>query len=132
RRAASAACPDFLTATSRRASGLPLLRPMKIGRSISPQSDALRNSARRSTGLPSASSQRAFLQPARISTSASCSSTRAMRSGCRIGAIGDADLAFDHRDPVERLAPMLIGQLEMTEALTRKIEGAVNAPQLVP
>src|SRR5208337_4430516 len=102
---------------------------MKIGRSISPQSDALRNSARRSTGLPSASSQRAFLQPARISTSASCSSTRAMRSGC---AIGDADLAFDHRDPVERLAPMLIGQLELTEALTRKIEGAVNAPQLVP
>ncbi len=35
----------------------------------------------------------------------------------QIGANGDADLAFDHRDPVERLAPMLIGQRALTEAL---------------
>src|SRR5208283_3395384 len=52
--------------------------------------------------------------------------------GLQIGAIGDADLAFNDGDPIERLAPMLIGQLEMTEALARKVEGAVNAPQLVP
>ena len=52
--------------------------------------------------------------------------------GLQIGAIGDADLAFDDRDPIERLAPVLIGQLEMAEALARKVEGAVNAPQLVP
>ena len=41
--------------------------------------------------------------------------------GLWTGAIGDADLAFDHRDPIEGLAPMLIGQLEMTEALARKV-----------
>ena len=51
--------------------------------------------------------------------------------GLQIAAIADADLAFDHRDPIERLAPMLIGQLEMAKALARKVEGAVNAPQLV-
>jgi len=50
--------------------------------------------------------------------------------GLHGGAIGDADLAFDHRDAIERLAPVLIGELEMTEALARKIEGAVNAPHL--
>ena len=51
--------------------------------------------------------------------------------GLQIAAIADADLAFDHRYPIERLAPMLIGQLEMAKALARKVEGAVNAPQLV-
>ena len=58
--------------------------------------------------------------------------------GLQIGATpgldpgADADLAFDHRNPIERLAPMLIGELEMAESLGGKDEGAVNAPQLVP
>src|SRR5271165_5079708 len=105
---------------------------MKIGRSISPVSDALANSARRSTGSPSASSQRAFLKAGADQHVSPLIAHDGDAVGLQIGAIGDANLAFDHRNPIERLAPMLIGQLEMTEALARKVEGAVNAPQLVP
>src|ERR1700675_1485571 len=49
----------------------------------------------------------------------------------QIGTIGKADLAGNHRYPVERLARLLIGQFEVAKAFLRKIEGAVNAPQLV-
>ena len=50
--------------------------------------------------------------------------------GLKIGAIADADFALDHRDAVERLARLLIGQLEMAKAFVRKIESTVDAPQL--
>src|SRR4030095_8092820 len=49
----------------------------------------------------------------------------------QIGAIGKADLARNHRNPVERLARPLIGQFEVAKAFLRKIERAVNAPQLI-
>src|ERR1700738_1212540 len=48
-----------------------------------------------------------------------------------IGTIAKADLARNHRYPVERLARLLIGQFEVAKAFLRKIECAVNAPQLV-
>src|SRR6266540_3620358 len=50
--------------------------------------------------------------------------------GLQIGTIANADLALDHRYPVERLARLLIGQLEIVKAFARKIERAMNAPQL--
>src|SRR6266540_165178 len=49
--------------------------------------------------------------------------------GLQIGTIANADLALDHRYPVERLARLLIGQLEIVKAFARKIERAMNAPQ---
>ena len=49
----------------------------------------------------------------------------------QIGTVADADLAFDDRDAVERLALPLVGQLEMAKAFVRQIEGTVNSPQLV-
>src|ERR1700736_4989698 len=49
----------------------------------------------------------------------------------QIGTIAKADLARNHRYPVERLALLLIGEFEVAKAFLRKIEGAVNAPQLV-
>jgi hypothetical protein len=48
----------------------------------------------------------------------------------QIGTIGKADLAGNHRYPVERLARLLIGQFEVAKAFLWKIEGTVNAPQL--
>jgi hypothetical protein len=104
---------------------------MKIGRSITPLSAALRNSARRSTGSPLASSQRAFRKAGADQHVGALLKHDGDAVGLHVGAIGDADLAFDHRDPIERFTPALIGELEMTEALAREIEGAVNAPQLV-
>jgi hypothetical protein len=45
-----------------------------------------------------------------------------------IGPVADADLALDHRDPVKRLAAMLVGQLEEAEAFMGQIERGVDAP----
>src|ERR1700744_3532481 len=49
----------------------------------------------------------------------------------QIDAITKTDLACNHRYTVERLARLLIGQFEVAKAFLRKIERAVNAPQLV-
>jgi hypothetical protein len=49
----------------------------------------------------------------------------------QIGTIAKTDLARNRRYPVERLARLLIGQFEVAKAFLRKIERAVNAPQLV-
>src|SRR5262245_35647382 len=51
--------------------------------------------------------------------------------GLQIGTVSDADLALDDRDPIERLALLLIGQLEMAKSFVWKIESTMNAPQLV-
>jgi len=42
-----------------------------------------------------------------------------------------ADLTFDDRDAVERLALPLSRQLKMAKAFVRQIECTVNSPQLV-
>src|SRR3954454_4260900 len=49
----------------------------------------------------------------------------------QIGTIAKANLTRNHRYPVERFAGPLIGQFEVAKAFLRKIERAVNAPQLV-
>src|SRR5207253_874827 len=49
----------------------------------------------------------------------------------QIGAIGKANLSSHRRYPVERLARLLIGQLEVAKAFLRQIERAVDAPHLV-
>jgi hypothetical protein len=50
--------------------------------------------------------------------------------GLQIGSVGNADLAFDDRDPIKRLPFLFICQFKVTEALTGQVEGAVNAPQV--
>src|SRR6202008_4368039 len=49
----------------------------------------------------------------------------------QIGRIAKAYLTLDDGYPVERLTCLLIGQLEVAKTLPRKIEGTVNAPQLI-
>src|SRR5579862_634010 len=49
----------------------------------------------------------------------------------QIGPIGKANLARNRRYPIERLAFLLIGQLEVAKTFPRNIERAVNAPQLI-
>src|SRR5215218_481804 len=49
----------------------------------------------------------------------------------QIGTITKTNLARNHRYPIERFAGLLIGQFEVAKALLRKIERAVNAPQLI-
>ncbi|MGX1322063.1 hypothetical protein AB7M17_005516 [Bradyrhizobium sp. USDA 377] len=49
----------------------------------------------------------------------------------QISAVAKTDFAGNHRYPVQRLARSLIGQLEVTKALLRKIERAVYAPHRV-
>src|ERR1700687_3452858 len=46
------------------------------------------------------------------------------------GTIAKADLARNHRYPVERLACLLIGQFEVAEAFRRKLERPWNARPL--
>ena len=50
--------------------------------------------------------------------------------GPQIGAVRNTDFPLYHRDPVER-SPPCVGQLKKAKAFARKIEGAVDAPQLV-
>src|SRR5215216_177426 len=49
----------------------------------------------------------------------------------QIGSIAKANLARNHRYPVERFAGPLIGQFEVAKAFLRKIERTMNAPQFV-
>jgi hypothetical protein len=76
-----------------------------------PSSPAFLRAAIRSKDSPSASSQRAFLQPARTTMSAPAS-TAAMR--------------FRHRDAIKAFAFAFVGQFEMAEAFGGQIEGAVK------
>jgi hypothetical protein len=49
----------------------------------------------------------------------------------QIGTIGEANLALDDGDPIKPLAPVLVGQFKEAEAFARKVERAVDAPELV-
>ena len=105
---------------------------MEIGLSISPVSEALREFGEKIDRLAIG------VEPAGVPPAGADQHVSPLIEhdgdavGLQIGAIGDANLAFDHRNPIERLAPMLIGEFEMAEPLGGKVEGAVNAPQLVP
>ncbi len=72
---------------------------------------------------PSASSQRAFLKTGADRHVSPLIEHDGDAVELQIGATpgldpgADADLALDHRNPIERLASMLIGELEMAESL---------------
>ena len=106
------------------------MRSIRIGRSISPRAAALAELGDQVDRCP------VGLAPARAPPAGPDDEVRAgfEQDGhairLQIGPIGEPDLAFDDRDPIERLARSLIRQFEMTEAFMRKIEGAVDAPQL--
>ena len=53
------------------------------------------------------------------------------RIGMHEPSVGDEDIPFGNRRPIEPLATFLLGQLDKTEALGREIEGAMKAPQAV-
>ena len=51
--------------------------------------------------------------------------------GLQIGAIADADFAFDDRYAVEPFTALFVRQFEKAEAFARQVESTVNTPQLV-
>src|SRR5262245_1304092 len=128
RRAAVAACGDFLTATRRSARAEPSLRPIQIDQ---PACRGLAQLGNKINRLPFS------IEPARALPGSAHEDIGAGLKydsdaiGLQIGTVSDADLALDDRDPVERLALLLIGQLEMAKAFVWKIESTMNAPQLV-
>ena len=118
-------------ATSRKARGEPPLRLIQIGRSISPRSRRLAQFGDKIERPPFSSTPAGAL-PAGPDHEV-CAGFDHGRHAVRlqIGPIAKTDLARDDRYPVERLTVLLIGQFEVAKAFLRKIERAVNAPQLV-
>src|SRR5205807_10041909 len=48
----------------------------------------------------------------------------------QIGPVAKADLAFDDRNAIKRLAFLFVCQFKVTETLTGQVEGAVNPPKV--
>jgi hypothetical protein len=120
-----------LTATSRSASGLPFLRPMK-DRPV--DQAAVRRLAEAGEKIDRLAVD---VEPAGVPPAGAHHDVGALLEHpgdavrLQIGAVGDADLAFNDGDPIERLAALLIGEREEAEALAGKVESAVDAPELV-
>jgi len=107
------------------------LRPIQIGRSINPRAGCLAELGEKIDRCA------VSIEPTRILPARTHQDVGAGIKNCRhairlqIGSIGDADFPRHNRNPVQRLASLLVSQLEEAEAFARQIKGAMDAPQPV-
>jgi len=120
----------FLTATRRKRYVAPDLRPIPIGWSMIAVA-ASRRPAIKSNDLSFPSRHDAPFHGARTSIGGTSLKDRCNPVGLQICTVANAYFAFDRRDPIKRLAALLIGQFEEAKALAGQVESTMDPPHAV-